>query len=76
MEQTKEIEALNRKMDRIESLLRENNANCEKMSKHIDFIERIYDYVKRPLFFFTNRFYAITDVHGIPAQLQSIENTP
>tara|TARA_B110000483_G_C18107257_1_gene508189 strand:+ start:622 stop:852 length:231 start_codon:yes stop_codon:yes gene_type:complete len=73
MEHYEAIANLNRKMDRIENLLRQNNARCEKMSNHIDFVERIYEYVKRPLFFLTNRFYAITEVHGIPAQIQAIE---
>lgn len=48
MEESEAIAQLNRKMDRIENMLRENSANWEKMSRHIDFVDRI-----------TNRFYSI-----------------
>lgn len=50
------MEAMNIKLDRIEKLLNENKSNCDKMSNHIDFIERIYEYIKQPLFYITNRF--------------------
>ena len=47
---------INEKLDRIEEKLDkllnqsyDNKNNCEKMSKHIDFIEHIYDNVKNPL---------------------------
>lgn len=52
---------LNKKLDRIEKLL--NNEilnNCNKMSNHIDFIERIYDYIKFPLFYITDKVRYIT----------------
>lgn len=52
---------LNEKLDRIENLL--NNEilnNCNKMSNHIDFIERIYDYIKFPLFYITDKVRYIT----------------
>jgi hypothetical protein len=44
------------KLDRIEHLLLENKYNCDKMSNHIDFIERVYEYIKKPLFYITNKF--------------------
>lgn len=52
---------LNERLDRIEKLL--NNEilnNCNKMSNHIDFIERIYDYIKFPLFYITDKVRYIT----------------
>ena len=45
-----EINDLKLKLDRIEHLLLENKHNCDKMSNHIDFIERVYEYIKKPLF--------------------------
>jgi|UniRef100_A0A6C0BQY2 hypothetical protein len=56
-----DILQLNAKLDRIEKLL--NNdilQNCNRMSNHIDFIERIYDYIKVPLFYITNKVQSIT----------------
>lgn len=51
-----EINDLKLKLDRIEHLLLENKHNCDKMSNHIDFIERVYEYIKKPLFYITNKF--------------------
>lgn len=31
--------------------------NCSKMKEHIDFVESVYETVKEPLNFFTNKFY-------------------
>lgn len=56
-----DVVELNEKLDRIEKLL--NNEilnNCNKMSNHIDFIERIYDYIKFPLFYITDKVRYIT----------------
>ena len=40
------------KLDRIMEFLEcKVNKNCEKMSEHIDFIDAVYDNVKRPLGF-------------------------
>ena len=76
MSESEQIAELNRKMDRIESMLKENATNCEKMSKHIDFVERIYEYVKAPLFFITNRFRYLTSSQTVPqfAEPHRIEN--
>lgn len=68
---SKEIEELHRKMDNIERLLKENSENCQKMSNHIDFVERIYEYVKRPLFFLTERIKRLSSFQQVP-----IEYTP
>lgn len=77
----KEIDAveLNEKLDRIEKLL--NNEilnNCNKMSSHIDFIERIYDYVKLPLFYITDKVRYITSQRkvNVPIEHTSRETEP
>lgn len=52
---------LNKKLERIEKLLNNEILNkCNKMSNHIDFIERIYDYIKSPLFYITDKVRYIT----------------
>ena len=69
--QPKEVDDLNRRLDHIENLIKANSQDCQKMSDHIDFIERIYEYVKRPLFFFTDKFKRLTSSHQV-----AIEHTP
>ena len=62
-----EIQELHDKLDRIERLL--NNEildNCNKMSTHIDFIEKIYEYVKYPLFYISEKMRYITSKQSIP----------
>lgn len=64
-----EIAALNDRLDRIERLLQtEVVAKCNKMSNHIDFIECIYDYVKAPLFYISERMRALASTHRIPIE--------
>jgi wobble nucleotide-excising tRNase len=68
------IAELTRKLDNIERLLKSNALQCEKMSNHIDFVERVYSYIKAPLFYITDRIHRIT---GQPSlQLQPPEWTP
>jgi hypothetical protein len=64
------MEELNIKMDRIEKLLEKNSMDCEKMSNHIDFVERIYEYIKKPLFFITNQFRYLSTQQKIPKNLE------
>jgi hypothetical protein len=46
----KRLDRLEEKMDRILELLEGDlKNNCEKMGEHIEFVERVYDNVKRPL---------------------------
>ncbi len=55
-EDVKELRELKDKLDKIENLLsNEILKNCNKMSNHIDFVERIYDYIKYPLFYISER---------------------
>jgi len=47
---------INRKLDEILSILKGDlNKNCQKMSKHIDFVDNVYDTVKNPLGFLVNK---------------------
>ena len=62
-----EIQELHDKLDRIERLL--NNEildNCNKMSTHIDFIEKIYEYVKYPLFYISEKMRYLSSKQSIP----------
>ena len=66
------IVELNYKLDRIEQLL--NNEilnNCNKMSNHIDFIERIYEYIKYPLFYISDKLKYLSLKQSIPIEHQS-----
>ena len=66
------IVELNDKLDRIEQLL--NNEilnNCNKMSNHIDFIERIYEYIKYPLFYISDKLKYLSLKQSIPIEHQS-----
>ena len=65
------IVELNNKLTRIEQLL--NNEilnNCNKMSNHIDFIERIYEYIKYPLFYISDKFKYLSLKQNIPIEHQ------
>lgn len=69
--QSKEMDELNRRLDHIEKLLTANASDCEKMSNHIDFVERVYEYVKRPLFFVTDKLKRFASFHKV-----AVEYTP
>lgn len=71
-----DLEELSRKMDNIERMLKENSTNCQKMSNHIDFIERIYEYVKRPLFFFSDKFNRLSSFQKIPVEYAPHQTEP
>ena len=64
-----DVAALNDRLDRIEKLLQtEVVSKCNKMSNHIDFVERIYDYVKAPLFYISERMRSLTSTQRIPIE--------
>lgn len=58
-----EIKKINEKLDKMEMKLNkllslcsnDISKNCEKMADHIDFVDNVYDKVKYPLQFLTNR---------------------
>lgn len=45
------LNRLENKIDLIIYLLEKQNHDCNKMSKHIDFIDNVYTRIKYPLFF-------------------------
>ena len=50
------METLETKLDKILNILQGDIVeNCEKMGKHINFVERIYENVKRPLGYVCNK---------------------
>ena len=66
------IVELNNKLDRIEQLLNNDILNnCNKMSNHIDFIERIYEYIKYPLFYISDKLKYLSLKQSIPIEHQS-----
>lgn len=47
---------IDEKLDEVITILKfDVSNNCSKMSKHIDFIDNVYDHFKRPLGFICNR---------------------
>ena len=50
------LDILEDKLDRILNILEgELKENCAKMGSHIDFVETVYDNVKRPLGYICNK---------------------
>jgi hypothetical protein len=52
MESLRNIE---KRLDRIEKLLKKNSEECSKMGKHINFIHEIYTSVRSPLSFMKHK---------------------
>ena len=48
------VDELEKKIDIIIEILSENKKDCEKMSSHIDFINKVYSNVKAPLDYVCN----------------------
>ena len=64
----KRLDLIEKKIDIImDTLLNNVDKNCEKMGNHINFIEKVYDNVKNPLYFICNKINNITriDKHKI-----------
>lgn len=51
----KRIEVLEKKIDLIINKLDSIETNTDKMDKHIDFVEGVYETLKRPLQFITTK---------------------
>ena len=49
------IDAIDKKIDYLLVLLTKNMDTSEKMSEHIDFVNNVYDSVKTPLHFISNK---------------------
>lgn len=67
-----EISELKDRLERIEQLLNNDILhNCNKMSNHIDFIERIYQYIKYPLFYISDKMRFLSSKQSIPIEYES-----
>ena len=52
-----DVVKINEKLDMlIEIINKDVKENCEKMSSHIDFIQKVYDNVKSPMYFICEKF--------------------
>ena len=68
------IEEINNKIDNLSEKLNDDLIpECQKMGSHIDFVENVYDTVKHPLGYLsnkikklggTNKKYTLTDISG------------
>jgi len=56
MASSEELRALHEKIDQLERLVRTNSEDCVKMARHIDFVERVYNYLRSPLCYLTSAF--------------------
>ena len=51
-----QIKSIDNQLDKLLNLLEKDiQPNCNKMSKHIDFIEYVYNYLKNPMYFLSNK---------------------
>jgi chromosome segregation ATPase len=48
------IDKIEAKIDKMLEILEKNTTDCQKMSSHIDFIERIYENVNAPMNYICN----------------------
>ena len=71
------IDAIERKLDLI--LLKLDNDvidNCDKMGTHIDFVNGVYDTVKVPLNYISNKIHKIINPFGAHKALPLINEAP
>lgn len=71
------IDAIERKLDLI--LLKLDNDvidNCDKMGNHIDFVNGVYDTVKVPLNYISNKIHKIINPFGTHKALPLINDAP
>ena len=57
----KRLETIDHKLDELILLTRENEKKCDKMSSHIDFINSIYEKLKTPIEFISDKFKLISN---------------
>ena len=57
----KKLDKIEHKLDELILLTRENEKKCEKMSSHIDFINSIYEKLKAPIEFLSDKFKLISN---------------
>ena len=57
----KRLETINHKLDELILLTKENEKKCDKMSSHIDFINSIYEKLKAPIDYISDKFKLISN---------------
>ena len=57
----KRLETIDHKLDELILLTKENEKKCDKMSSHIDFINSIYEKLKAPIEFISDKFKLISN---------------
>lgn len=57
----KKLDIIEHKLDELILLTRENEKKCEKMSSHIDFINSIYEKLKIPIEYISDKFKLISN---------------
>ena len=57
----KRLETIDHKLDELILLTRENEKKCDKMTLHIDFINSIYEKLKAPIEFISDKFKLISN---------------
>lgn len=63
------IERIESKLDKILHILESNQKSCDKMSKHIDFVDSVYDAMKSPL----NTICNVVSTIGLNPQAKMLE---
>ena len=61
MQLEKKINKIDKKLDELILLTKENETKCDKMSSHIDFINSIYEKLKAPIDFISDKFKLISN---------------
>ena len=57
----KRLETIDHKLDELILLTQENEKKCDKMTLHIDFINSIYEKLKAPIEFISDKFKLISN---------------
>ena len=57
----KRLETIDHKLDELILLTKENEKKCDKMSSHIDFINSIYEKLKAPIEYISDKFKFISN---------------
>ena len=57
----KKLDKIEHKLDELILLTRENEKKCDKMTSHIDFINSIYEKLKAPIEFISDKFKLISN---------------
>jgi len=61
MQLEKKINNIDHKLDELILLTKENEKKCDKMSSHIDFINSIYEKLRAPIEFISDKFKLISN---------------